>query len=77
MGSTGLDALVPEVVSYAGHIQTIIPFHIDQASPLINNCLYRTAKRLIGMSNDDYFDSLSFVKETLHKLSSRWSVAGK
>ena len=77
MGATGLDNLVSEVISYAGHIQTIIAFYMDQASPLITTCLYKTAKRLIGLLNPDSLVALTFIKETLEKLSMRWSVAGK
>ena len=77
MGNSGLNALVPEVVGYATHIQTILPYHIDQASPLITNCLYGTAKRLIGIANPESLLALSIIKETLHKLCSRWAVAGK
>lgn len=77
LGNSGLDALVPEVVAYAAHIQTILPYHIDQASPLITNCLYGTAKRLIRIANPDSFRALSFIKETLHRICSRWTVAGK
>ena len=77
MGTSGLDALITEVVGYAGHIQMILPFYIDQASPLMTNCLYRTAKRLVGVTTPASCSALPFIKETLHELSSRWTVAGK
>jgi hypothetical protein len=77
LGSSGLDALVAEVVDYASHIQTVISFYLDHASPLVTHCLYHTAKRLIGAASPDSLRAFTFIKETLQKLSLRWMVAGE
>jgi hypothetical protein len=80
LGISGLQSLVPMLAEYALHIQTIISYNLDQASPLIANCLYRMAVSISEMTNDstnqDYLITLNSVKETLSKLSPRWNVAG-
>jgi hypothetical protein len=83
LGTTGLDFLLPKVAAYAMHIQTILPYNIDQSSPLIANCLYRMAVRFSemssnnGISRTEYSTVLKSIRDTLQKLDSRWKVAGK
>ena len=77
LGNAGLDSLIPGIVGYATHIQTILPFYSDQASPLVTHCLYCTAKRLIGVENARAVRTFTLIKETLYKLRSKWMVAGK
>jgi hypothetical protein len=80
LGISGLQSLVPMLAEYALHIQTIISYNLDQASPLIANCLYRMAVSISDMTNDsinqDYLITLNSMKDTLSKLSPRWNVAG-
>jgi hypothetical protein len=67
------------LAEYALHIQTIISYNLDQASPLIAHCLYRMAVSISEMTNDstnqDYLITLNSMKDTLSKLSPRWNVA--
>ena len=76
LGNAGWDSLIPVIVSYATHIQTILPFYSDQASPLVTHCLYCTAKRLIGIGNARDVQAFTLIKETFYKLRSKWMVAG-
>jgi hypothetical protein len=80
-GSGGLHSLVPRLGAYASHIQSILPYSLDQASPLIANCLYRMAVWLSGLSADiikpHYATTLNLMNDTLSKLIFRWKVAGK
>ena len=80
-GSAGLHSLVSKLDAYARHIQSILPYNIDQASPLIVNCLYRMAVWLSDLSEDitklDYSATLNLIKATLSKLALRWRVASK
>jgi hypothetical protein len=80
-GSAGLHSLVPKLDAYSHHIQSILPYNIDQASPLIANCLYRMAVWLTDLPDDrsrpDYPATLNLIKNTLSKLALRWKVAGK
>jgi len=79
-GTAGLHAIVPKLDAYATHIQSILPYNIDQASPLVANCLYRMAVWLSAlegdMSKETYSASLNLMKDTLLKLALRWKVAG-
>ena len=83
LGTTGLGSLLPKVAVYAMHIQTILPYNIDQSSSLIANCPYHMAVRLSEMSSDnsiswtEYSTVLKSIRDTLQKLDSRWKVAGK
>jgi hypothetical protein len=80
LGTSGLQSLVPMLAEYALHIQTIISYNLDQAPPLIANCLYRMAVSISemtnGSTNQDYLITLNSMKDTLSKLSPRWNVAG-
>lgn len=76
LGTTGLEALLPEVANYAAHIQKILPYYIGQTSPLIMHCLYATAKRVLTTANIDHFHASLLIKETLEKLRPKWMVAG-
>ena len=80
MGVSGLQSLVPMLAEYALHIQTIISYNLDQALPLIANCLYRMAVSVSEIMNDstnqDYLITLNSMKDTLSKLSPRWNAAG-
>jgi hypothetical protein len=76
LGKAGLDSLIPGIVNYATHIQTILPLYSDQASPLVTHCLYCTAKRLVGIVNARAVRALTLIKETFYKLLSKWMVAG-
>jgi hypothetical protein len=80
MGISGLQSLVPMLAEYALHIQTIISYNPDQASPLIANCLYRMGVSIFEMTSDstnqDYLIVLNSMKDTLSKLSPWWNVAG-
>lgn len=80
-GSGGLHSLVPRLGAYASHIQSILPYSLDQASPLIANCFYRMAVWLSGLSGDmvkpHYSTTLGLMNETLSKLVLRWKVAGE
>lgn len=80
-GTSGFQSLVPKLDAYARHIQSILPYNIDQSSPLVANCLYRTAVWLSDLPDDmvrpDYPSVLDLMKTTLLKLASRWKVAGK
>jgi hypothetical protein len=74
LGNTGLDNLVNDIVTFATHIQMILPYNLDQASPLVANCLYRIAVRLSKKSNPEPPLALDYMKETLYKLGARWRV---
>src|SRR5450756_280611 len=80
-GSAGLHSLVPKLDAYARHIQSILPYNINQASPLIANCLYRMAVWLSDLSEDmakpEYSTTFNLMKATLSKLALRWRVARK
>lgn len=79
LGAVGLYSLVPLVIDYAIHVQTILPYNIDQASPFVCNCLYRFAVWLSGATDisprSNNAKALRSVKDALHKLGSRWMVA--
>jgi hypothetical protein len=77
---SGLQALVPMMLNYAMHIQTILPYNIDQVSPLVCNCFYRLAVWLSGSidvnAQSQNIEAIKAMKETLQKLGKRWMVAG-
>jgi hypothetical protein len=77
LGISGLNALVSEVVAFSTHIQVILPFNIDQASPLVANCLYRMALRLTRNPKAESEHIPTYIKDTLRKLGDRWRVASK
>lgn len=74
LGTNGLDALLSEVIAYATHIQMILPYNTDQASPFILNCLYRTAV-MLSKSPSSNPTALDCMKQTMYKLGSRWRLA--
>jgi hypothetical protein len=80
-GTAGLHTLVPKLDAYARHVQSILPYNADQASPLIANCFYRMAVWLSDPSDEparpDYSGTLDLMKATLSKLALRWKVASK
>ena len=81
LGPLGSTLLVPKFDAYARHIQSILPYNLDQASPLIANCLYRMAVWISDLREDimikSYSATLNLIKETLLRLGLRWKVAGK
>jgi len=67
-------------VAYASHIQTILPFNIDQVSPLVIHCLYRCGMRSIEsaeLQNGNANEDLAIVMTTLRKLDKKWRLAGQ
>ncbi|PVH85585.1 hypothetical protein DL98DRAFT_48816 [Cadophora sp. DSE1049] len=80
LGISGLNSLVPHIALYTTHIQTIVPYNLGQASPLICHCLYRMAVWISSLSTEnmrpDYSKLLHSTRETLAKLNMRWQVAG-
>ncbi|KAH7393285.1 hypothetical protein BKA64DRAFT_82589 [Cadophora sp. MPI-SDFR-AT-0126] len=80
LGISGLNSLVPHVTAYTTHIQTVLPYNLGQASPLICHCLYRMAVWILSLSAEmmrpEYSKLLHCTRETLLKLSMRWQVAG-
>ncbi|KAL5319632.1 hypothetical protein ACEPPN_012687 [Leptodophora sp. 'Broadleaf-Isolate-01'] len=81
LGASGLHSLVPLVAEYATHIQTILPYNLSQASPLVCNCLYRTAVWISSLAVEemrpDYSRLLLTARDALQKLSVRWKLAGE
>ncbi len=81
LGTSGISRLLPNVVAYASHIQTILPFNSDQVSPLVIHCLYRCAFRLLESTpksqHEDANQDLSIILTTLRKLDQKWRLAGK
>ncbi|KUJ19923.1 uncharacterized protein LY89DRAFT_731169 [Mollisia scopiformis] len=79
LGVSGLHGLIPLITEYAIHIQTILPYNIDQASPFICNCLYRFAVWISGMADasakSNNTRAIKLARDTLEKLSQRWMVA--
>lgn len=70
-----------ETTNFAASLQTCLPSPTDQTSPLISHCLYQAASTLAWVSREmpgdpNVPEALEYLKETLHRLDTRWKVAG-
>jgi len=75
LGTSRVSALVPDVVVFAGHVQMILPYNTDQASPLVAHCFYRGAVLALKNLTPECAKVFGYMKETLRILGCRWGVA--